>query len=215
MTTTTESSLTGSAKLYAHIVLDRSGSMHSCAADAVGGYNEYLAKLPASARVSLTLFDTGGIDLVRDAVEPVAAGITEDEYVPRASTPLYDAIGRTIAEAEKRCLGFDRVALVILTDGFENASREFGREDILTLLTRKQEQDGWLIVYLGANQDAWAIGEKFGTAQVNSLSFDTCNLGDVFVNVANSTLRYVESESSQIGRQRAGFSADERGRSRK
>src|SRR4051812_42800114 len=58
--------------LYAHVVLDRSGSMTACADDAVGGYNTYVRNLPANTRVSLTLFDTGGIDLVRDAVAPTA-----------------------------------------------------------------------------------------------------------------------------------------------
>ena len=167
MTTNTTPSTHGASQLYAHVILDRSGSMHDCAADAVGGYNAYVTKLPTTARVSLTLFDTDGIDLVRDAVEPVAARLTDDEYVPRSTTPLYDAVGRTIADVEKRSKGFDRVALVILTDGLENASREFTREDILKSLTRKQEQHGWLVVYLGANQDAWEVGQKFGSSSPN------------------------------------------------
>mgnify|MGYP000400654260 CR=1 FL=1 len=55
---------------YRHLILiaDRSGSMQSCASDAVGGYNAYAAKLPEAARVSLTLFDSEGVDLIRDAV---------------------------------------------------------------------------------------------------------------------------------------------------
>lgn len=215
MTTITTLSTEVSTKLYAHVVLDRSGSMHDCAADAVGGYNAYVTKLPTTARVSLTLFDTGGIDLVRDAVEPASASLTDDEYVPRASTPLYDAIGRTIAEAEKRSKDFDRVALVILTDGFENASCEFTREDILKLLTRKQEQDGWLVVYLGANQDAWEVGQKFGSSSPNTMSFDLQNVGFAMDTAAAATNRYAASEHAQLGRRRAGFSGAEREQARK
>ena len=88
MTTFVTSPAPKSSKLYAHVVLDRSGSMQSCASDAVGGYNAYAAKLPEAARVSLTLFDSEGVDLIRDAVAPAVAGLSADEYVPRAATPL-------------------------------------------------------------------------------------------------------------------------------
>lgn len=215
MTTITTPSTEVSTKLYAHVVLDRSGSMQACATDTVGGYNTYVAKLPSTARVSLILFDTGGIDLIRDAVEPASASLTDDEYVPRASTPLYDAIGRTIAEAEKRSKDFDRVALVILTDGFENASREFTRDEVLKLLTRKQEQDGWLVVYLGANQDAWEVGQKFGSSSPNTMSFDARNVGFAMDTAADATNRYAASEHAQLGRRLAGFSFLERERARK
>ena len=214
MTTFVTSPAPESSKLYAHVVLDRSGSMQSCASDAVGGYNAYAAKLPETARVSLTLFDSEGVDLIRDAVAPAVAGMRADEYVPRAATPLYDAIGRTIADAEKRCAGFDRVALVILTDGHENASREFTREDILKLLTRKQEQDGWLVIYLGANQDAWEVGQKFGSSSPNTMSFDAMNASVVMASAADATNRYVASRNEQLGRREAEFSKEERERAR-
>ena len=168
MTTNTINTSAPPTRLYVHVVLDRSGSMDTCADDAVGGYNTYVAQLPVTARVSLTLFDSEGIDLVRDALEPAAASLPIGEFQPRASTPLYDAIGFTVAEVEKRSAGFDRVALVILTDGFENTSTHFKRADILKLLREKQERDGWLVIYLGANQDAWVVGEQFGTVADNS-----------------------------------------------
>lgn len=215
MTTNIALSSQEPSKLYTHVILDRSGSMHDCASDAVGGYNAYVAKLPNTARVSLTLFDTAGIDLVRDAVEPAAARLTDDEYVPRSTTPLYDAIGRTLAEVEKRSKGFDRVALVILTDGFENASREFTRAAILKSLTRKQEQDGWLVVYLGANQDAWEVGQKFGSSSPNTMSFDARNVSVVMASAADATNRYADSKDAQLGRLEAGFSFLDRERARK
>jgi hypothetical protein len=133
----------------------------------VDGYNAYVAQLPRTSLVSLTLFDSEGIDLIRDGVRPGAAKLKTGDYQPRGMTPLYDAIGHTIAEAERRSVGFERVALVILTDGYENASTDFKRKDILKLLKQKQERDGWLVIYLGANQDAWAVGQHFGAAVGN------------------------------------------------
>ncbi len=203
-----------SNSLYAHVVLDRSGSMLSCAADTVGGYNAYVDGLPKGAKVSLTTFDSVSIDLVRDAVEPSAGKITPAEFVPRGGTPLFDAVGRTVADATTRSAGFDRVALVILTDGHENQSREFTAEKLKALLKDKQEKDGWLVIYLGANQDAWAAGQTFGTAMANTMSYDTKNMRASLESVSAATSRYATAESAQGGRAKAAFSAGERARAK-
>ena len=215
MTTNTLNTSAPSARLYVHVVLDRSGSMDTCAADAVGGYNTYVAQLPVTARVSLTLFDSEGIDLVRDALEPAAASLPIGEFQPRATTPLYDAIGYTVAEVEKRSAGFDRVALVILTDGFENTSTHFKRADILKLLREKQERDGWLVIYLGANQDAWVVGEQFGTVADNSLSVESGQFGFALDSVGRATRSYTESSNRQTGRALSSFSREDRARAKR
>jgi hypothetical protein len=212
MPTTTTAITNDQTRLYAHVILDRSGSMAACAGDAIGGYSTYVTKLPANARVSLTLFDSGGIDLVRDAVPPPDAILKPGEYEPRASTPLYDAIGQTVAQAEERSKGFDRVALVILTDGFENASRKFEREAILELLREKREKDGWLVIYLGANQDAWEVGRSIGVADINSLSFGVDVISDVLDSAARATRSYVSANDRRLGQDLSGFSSEERGR---
>ena len=204
-----------STRLYAHVLLDRSASMASCADAAVGGYNSYATKLPVAACVSLTLFDSGGIDLVRDAVAPPDAILKDGEFAPRGMTPLYDAIGQTIADAERRSKGFDRVALVILTDGHENASVKFERDDILKLLKDKQERDGWLVIYLAANQDAWAVGQQFGTVADNSMSFDSDKIGVAMDSSGRATDSYFASDSAQLGRDMSGFSREERQKAKK
>jgi len=215
MTTNTINTSAPSARLYVHVVLDRSGSMDTCADDAVGGYNTYVAQLPVTARVSLTLFDSEGIDLVRDALEPAAASLPIGEFQPRATTPLYDAIGYTVVEVEKRSTGFDRVALVILTDGFENVSTHFKRADILKLLREKQERDGWLVIYLGANQDAWVVGEQFGTVADNSLSVESGQFSVALDSVSRATRSYTESSNRQTGRALSSFSREDRARAKR
>lgn len=201
--------------LHAHVVLDRSSSMRSCAAEAVAGYNAYVETLPSGSRVSLTLFDTGGIDLVRDAVEPAAAPLAEGEFEPRGMTPLFDAIGQAVAAAEGGRAGLDRVALVIITDGHENASQEFTREAILKLLERRQEEDGWLVIYLGANQDAWEVGQQFGAVAGNSMSIDTAHLAEVMTSASRATRDYAASVDPQVGRMLSSFSEPERARARR
>src|SRR5262245_26341117 len=88
--------------LYAHVLLDRSGSMDTVRLQTVDAYNEYVNGLATTpglrARISLTIFDSASIDLIRDCV-PVAqpeARLAPADYMPRASTPLNDAIGVTV-----------------------------------------------------------------------------------------------------------------------
>lgn len=215
MTTNSTNTTAHSGRLYAHVLLDRTASMASCADAAVGGYNSYVTKLPAAACVSLTLFDSVGIDLVRDAVAPPDAALRDGEFAPRGMTPLYDAIGQTIADAEGRSKGFDRVALVILTDGHENASVRFTCDDIQKLLKEKQERDGWLVIYLAAHQDAWAVGRRFGTVADNSLSFDVDKIGVAMDSSGRATASYFASDSAQLGRDDSAFSREERQRAKK
>src|SRR6266487_1756585 len=81
------------------IVLDRSGSMEAIREDAVGGFNRFLRDQQAAdgqARLTLVQFDHlyeplyQGLD-IRDA-----KALDQTTFVPRGSTALLDAIGRTI-----------------------------------------------------------------------------------------------------------------------
>ena len=97
----------------------------------------------------------------------------------------------------------------------ENASREFTRGAILERLDRKQEDEGWLVIYLGANQDAWEVGQQFGTVAGNSMSIDTVQLEDVMASAGRATTDYVRSIDPQVGRMLSSFSDPERARARR
>lgn len=179
------------SKLTIHVVLDRSGSMISCKADAIGGFNSYvenIAKESPTSVLSLTLFDTLGIDTIQDKVNiKKVVPLDDKSYQPRGGTPLYDAIGKAVTDLSEQ-KGKSKV-LVILTDGEENASQEHNKASIKTLLEEKQKE-GWLITYLAANQDAMAEGAKFGINTNNAMSFDPQNIGATLRAASASTLRY-------------------------
>lgn len=154
--------------LYAHILLDRSGSMENCRDTTIDAFNEYVMGLRRSddvdARLSLTIFDSNSIDTLAHA-EPAASflELSRQNYVPRASTPLLDAIGQVVAEIDKVALRKDeKVGLVILTDGQENASKEHTKTTIRKLLTDRQDNKGWLVTFLGADVDAFADAGAIG-----------------------------------------------------
>ncbi|MES1202562.1 MAG: vWA domain-containing protein [Pseudomonadota bacterium] len=154
--------------LYVHILLDRSGSMESCRDTTIDAFNEYVMGLRRSdkvdARLSLTTFDSESIDLIAHDVSAASfLELSRANYVPRASTPLLDAIGHAVAETDKVMLRKDEgVSLVILTDGLENASKEYKKPDIRALLEGRQKDKGWLITFLGADVDAFAEANAIG-----------------------------------------------------
>jgi hypothetical protein len=162
-------------------VLDRSGSMTSMAAEAIGGFNAFLAsqqKLPGDAHLTLVLFDheylvaCDGVPI--KGVQP----LNSHTYVPRGTTALWDAIGRTVNTIGERLDKTPeperpaKVIIAILTDGLENASQEFGPKAIHALITHQREKYSWDFVFLGANQDAILVGESLGLAACCSVTFD-------------------------------------------
>lgn len=195
-----------------HVVLDRSGSMQTVRDDTIGAFNAYIeqvAKETPTATISLTLFDSQGIDTIYN-YKPVtdAPKLTTDTYVPRASTPLYDAIGQSAWKlADTKA---DAKVLVILTDGYENSSREFTKEAISKLLAEKQDKDGWLVMYLGADQDAWAVGSQMGTRANSTMTFDKASMANTMSVAAAATARYATMGGGVQGQMGATFTDAER-----
>jgi hypothetical protein len=203
--------------LYAHILLDRSGSMESCRDTAIDAFNEYVTGLRRSdevdARLSLTIFDSQSIDLLQH-VEPVKSfmELTRNNYIPRASTPLLDAIGHAVAETDKIVLLPDeKISLVILTDGLENASKEHTKDSIRKLLTDRQDNKGWLVTFLGADVDAFAEAGAIGIKSGKYLSLRKGKLRESMQFAAASQTRYAQTGNIDAG----DFLEDERNEANK
>jgi hypothetical protein len=198
--------------LYAHILLDRSGSMENCRDTAIDAFNEYVMGLRRSdevdARLSLTIFDSQSIDTIQHA-EPAKnfMELSRANYVPRASTPLLDAIGHVAAEIDKVALRKDeKVALVILTDGFENASKEHTKETIKKLLTDRQDNKGWLVTFLGADVDAFTEAQAIGIQGGKYLALKKGKLREAMRHASASQTRYAQTGDIKHG----DFTAEER-----
>ncbi len=159
------------------ILLDRSGSMESVKSDVEGGFATLLAeqrRLPGDCVLSLVQFDSQAIEAVYTAV-PIKWA-PELELVPRASTPLLDAVGSTVEQTGRRLAALPeaerpgRVLFVIITDGKENASRQYSKAKVRELVERQHQDYRWEFLYLGANVDAFAeagelgIGRQFAAA---------------------------------------------------
>lgn len=201
--------------LYVYIVLDRSGSMMDCRDETISTLNEYLTSLRSdkkiAARVSLSTFDSEGIDLIRNEAPVLSCEpLRGDEFEPRALTPLFDAVGRAVSKIEQAEKQTDeRVALVILTDGLENASVEFNAQSLKKLLEDKQVKDDWLVLYLGADHDAWSQGARMGLSAAHTVQFDKRHMRAAGLALYAASGRYSEAPIKQA-RKAAAFTPDER-----
>jgi uncharacterized protein YegL len=167
-------------------ILDRSGSMSGLEKATKDGYNSVLKtqkKEPGTAFVTTVLFDDS-YELLHDRINiRELRPITGKEYFVRGSTALLDAIGKTInrvgnaqkhADNDRRA---DKVMIVIITDGMENASEEYTNNRIMEMIDRQKERYGWEFLFLGANIDAIATAAKFGISADRAANYHADSKG--------------------------------------
>lgn len=151
-------------------ILDRSGSMTGLETDTIGGFNAMIKKQQkeeGEAVITTVLFDDQ-YELLHDriALEGVRP-LTKKEYYVRGYTALYDAVGKTILKINsvqkntKEEARAEKVLFVIITDGYENASREFTIQMVKKLI-EEQKKEGWEFIFLGANIDAVETAGSLG-----------------------------------------------------
>lgn len=171
---------TTKTQVFNVIILDRSGSMESIRTAAIDGFNETLAGIKKAQEryaktqqhfVSLITFCDCEKRFVFDKV-PVkeARPLTREDYKPCCCTPLYDAMGFTLTSMRNHVAAIpDHVVVVtIITDGLENASKEYTGIAVKQLV-EGLKKEGWTFTYMGANQDATEIA--FNLSIRNSRSF--------------------------------------------
>ena len=176
-------------------ILDRSGSMENCREDTIGGFNAFLREQKAlGGTLSLILFDHEYTPLYDKKDICDVDPMTTETFVPRGSTALLDAIGKTIKAVEAEDSRTPIVA--ILTDGLENASTKFTKAHIKDLIDQKTKE-GWTFMYLGANQDAFQEAGALGIAPAGTLNYDSRHTGSAF--------RALSQAMSQPGANRGHF----------
>lgn len=162
------------------IILDRSGSMESVKQDTIGGFNSFLSEqqeVAGEASLSLVQFDDQYEVVYEDTDINSADRLTERTFQPRGSTALFDAIGRTVNAVGSRLAALpeaerpDKVLLVIMTDGFENASREFTAAKISEMIGHQRSVYKWEFMFIGANQDAVLSAQEIGIPAAASLTY--------------------------------------------
>ncbi len=161
-------------------ILDRSGSMNGLESDTIGGFNSLLKKQKeeqGEALVTTVLFDDT-YQLLHDRINIKGIeSITSKEYYVRGTTALLDAVGKTIQKIVNvqrnttREEQAENVMFVIITDGMENASREFTYDKVKKMIDHQKEKYDWEFLFLGANIDAAETAEKFGIGRDRAVDY--------------------------------------------
>lgn len=161
--------------------MDRSGSMHGLTEKSVEGFNSFVQdqkKIEGTADLTLAIFDTEYETVFEDVDIKSVHPITEKDIYARGMTALLDAIGRTIDSVGSKIdkLGENQkpehVVVVVMTDGHENSSQEYNREQIKKLITQQEDVYNWNFLFMGANQDSFATGGGLGFKSGNISNFD-------------------------------------------
>lgn len=185
-----------------NFILDKSGSMQVVKNATISGFNEYLNGLKKNKKskfnFSLTLFDTEIKEVYN--TEPInkVKVLNEDTYRPDGMTALYDAVCQTIEKVKDKVKKGQKVLTIIMTDGEENSSKEYTEKNLKELIKKCEKGKNWTFVFLGANQDAWAVAQKFGMARCNVASFHATNrgVGQTFSTMATNTTAFSDAEAA-------------------
>lgn len=164
------------------VILDRSGSMESIKSDIIGGFNTFLKEqkeVPTKSTFTLIQFDTVNHYEIVHNFKPISEipELTDKTFVPRGGTPLLDCLGRGINDLSEQISKLpedkkpDRIFFVVITDGHENSSTEFHKEDIVKLIDKKKSEDKWEFLFLSADLQAISDARQFGINQTNVFVF--------------------------------------------
>jgi hypothetical protein len=189
------------------VVIDASGSMGHITGATLEGYNAFITKQreeEGDVLVSLILFDSEWTNAGQKLrlVRPYTAlplervpELTADVYRTNGGTPLRDAIGNGISDTDAILQRIPKkenpdTLVVIITDGGENTSQNYG-EGLIKEMISKREEAGWTFIYMGANQDSWSETQNLGFNVGNVMNYAAQDIKEgAFDKIAASTVNY-------------------------
>jgi len=168
-------------------ILDRSGSMQGQEQEVIGNFNYFLKEqqaVPGKAKLTLVLFD-GMVETVIDQVnlkdvEP----LTSDVYYTRGATAMNDAIGMTVSKLKSK----KNAIVLIHTDGYENASKEYNASSVKALVDQQKKK--WEFIFAGADIDAATISKNMGINRSVQVTNDRAGLADTYSNFVSCSTAY-------------------------
>lgn len=166
------------------IIIDRSGSMHGLEADVIGGFNSLIEKQKEEGETSVTtVFFNDQFSLIHECVDiKEVKPLDKRSYIPTGCTALLDAIGNAIGLIKSKHAKLTEEELPkhtifsIMTDGLENASKEFSYKKIKDMI-ELQKKCGWDFIFQAANIDTEYEAHRLGIDADMAVSFDTSSEG--------------------------------------
>jgi len=173
-------------KTFIAMVVDKSGSMSEIKQGAIDGFNNFISaqkKVKGKALATVCLFDTT-YEFVEDNVDLNDVRLlTNFNYRPNGGTALNDTLGTVISKVGQQIVSMpskdrpSKVIVCVVTDGEENASKEFTSEQIKSLIEYRKEHFGWEFVFVGANQDVVKTAKVYSFNPEATFSFNATTVG--------------------------------------
>jgi len=182
------------------LIVDKSGSMEPLTTDTIGGINTFIdaqRKVPGTATFTLVQFNARATTVLNAVPMSMVENLSRTSYVPSGTTALLDAVGETITNTGKRLAALpeadrpSKVIVLIVTDGEENASREYRLDQIKTMIERQTKDFSWEFQYIGANQDAFKGAASMGINWAFTANYNATAKGTAatYQTMANSVMR--------------------------
>lgn len=191
------------------ILFDESGSMESIRKPAIESLNETLQSIQRAQRVhqeyqkhfvTLVCFNAEGIKTIYDVV-PVEEirMIGYEDYQPNNCTPLYDAMGSCLSKLRCQLNSSEnnQVLVTIITDGYENASKEYDKK-MIRHLVKELQNSGWVFVYIGANQDVDAVADSLSIHNKLFFIAEPDNVRKMMVTERSSRANFYDKISTNL-----------------
>jgi hypothetical protein len=170
-------------KTIYHLIVDKSGSMMDCVDNTINGFNEQVNRIKDKAlefteediTMGLTTFNENVKHLYFQQNPKEMVLLTHENYRPSGGTALLDAVGESITEIERQVntsLIPTTVIVVILTDGYENASKKYNLVNIRNMISKLEETGKWTFSFIGATLDAVDVASSMAIKSQNSFSFE-------------------------------------------
>lgn len=170
-------------KTIYHLIVDKSGSMVDCVDNTINGFNEQVNRIKDKAlefteediTMGLTTFNENVKHLYFQQNPKEMVLLTHENYRPSGGTALLDAVGESITEIERQVntsLIPTTVIVVILTDGYENASKKYNLVNIRNMISKLEESGKWTFSFIGATLDAVDVAASMSIKSQNSFSFE-------------------------------------------
>lgn len=194
-------------KTIYHLIVDKSGSMMDCVDNTINGFNEQVNRVKDKAlefteeeiTMGLTTFNENVKHLYFQQNPKEMVLLTHQNYRPSGGTALLDAVGETITEIERQVnasLIPTTVIVVILTDGYENASKKYNLVNIRNMISKLEETGKWTFSFIGATLDAVDVAASMSIKSQNSFSFEkTAMKSEVWDKLNKSVSSYFTKKS--------------------
>ena len=169
------------------LILDRSGSMSSCARSTVDCFNDFIEKQKqensGAVYVSVVLFNQGREVLYNRVGLYEVRPLTVGEFRASGGTALYDALAsgiHHIGKAYKYARPDEapgKTIFVVITDGAENSSRLYTLEETRKMVEREIREYGWEFLFFGANLRAKEVVQALGFKEENAVDYICDEIG--------------------------------------